>query len=373
MDRYRSMAEVGSKKARMKVVFVMHSHHSGGAERHLVELMHGMTQQGVECVFAGPLDGWLGERLTQRGFRCFPIPFNGFFDLLSLLRLVRVLRREKPDCVHGHLTRGAFYAGWAGKIAGVPCVATAHSTNAGKHFGRAQRLIAVSHAVCRFLAESGYRESVLRTVHNGVPDYARENAGWRDQVRAEWGMTDETVLTMVARFEHVKGHDIALRALASLRHRQWTLLLAGSLDTSWAEKVKAMVDELGLADRVRFLGHTDDVGKVYACADVVIAPSRREALSLTLLEAAAFSLPVVAADVGGIGEAVLNNESGLLVRSEDPAALARAIELMLDDVAMRRRFGERGRKHYEQNFSSQSMVEKTIAVYRELKGGLQHE
>lgn len=353
----------------MKVIFVLHSHRAGGAERHLLQLMQGLSALGVECIYAGPLDGWLGEQLIAAGFRCEHVPYHGRYDLLSLLRLVRLIRREKADLVHGHLTRGAFYAGWAGRLAAVPNVATAHSTNAGKHFGRAGRIIAVSDAVGRFLAGCGYPRAILRTVHHGVPDYAAQPRLPRDVLRARLQLDDAPVLAMVARFLPAKGHDIALRALARLSERRWTLVLAGALDTRGAEEMQQLAAQLGIAARVRFVGHSDDVASIYGCADILLAPSRREALSLTLLEAAAFALPIVATDVGGIGEAVANGETGLLVPSENPAELAVAIGSLLDDAALRLRMGQAGRRRYEQLFSLETMAQATLAVYRELADG----
>lgn len=352
----------------MKVIFVLHSHKAGGAERHLLQLMQGLASKGVECIYAGPLQGWLGEQLQMNGFRCEQISFTGFFDLGSLIKLVRLIRREKADLVHGHLTRGAYYAGWAARFAGVPNVATAHSTNAGKWFGRATRIIAVSDAVARFLVSCGYAPQKIRTVHHGVPDYAALPRTPRDAMRSELGLDEAPALVMVARFMRAKGQDIALRALATLADRRWTLVLAGSLDTSFAKEVLALADELGITQRIRFIGHRDDVNNIYGCTDMLLAPSRREALSLTLLEAAAFGLPIVASDVGGIGEAVADGETGLLVPPENPSALAQAIATLLDNADLRVRMGRSGRQRYEALFALDSMTRGTLAVYAEAAG-----
>ena len=352
----------------MKVIFVLHSHKAGGAERHLLQLMQGLAANGVECLYAGPLEGWLGEQLQAAGFRCEQISFTGFYDVRSLWRLVKLIKREQADLVHGHLTRGAYYAGWAARFAGIPNVATAHSTNAGKWFGRATRIIAVSDAVARFLVTCGYAQEKIRTVHHGVPDYAALPRTPRDVMRAQLGLDDAPALVMVARFMPAKGHDVALRALALIADKRWTLVLAGALDTAVAREMQALAAELGIADRIRFIGHRDDVNDIYGCVDLLLAPSRREALSLTLLEAAAFALPIVATDVGGIGEAVADGETGLLVPTEDPPALAQAIATLLDNADLRERMGRAGRQRYEKLFALQSMTRGTIAVYEEAVG-----
>ncbi|RJX31962.1 MAG: glycosyltransferase family 1 protein [Oxalobacter sp.] len=351
--------------AQMKVIFVLHSHKAGGAERHLLQLMQGTSRNGVECIYAGPSDGWLGEQAARLGFRCAHIPYHGFFDILSLVRLSLLVRREKADLVHGHLTRGAFYAGWAGQLTKTPVVATAHSTNAGKHFGKAKRIIAVSDAVKTFLLSRGYAPDIVRTVHHGVPDYAQNAMPLPEEYLGTLHLNDGPTLVMVARFVKDKGHDIALQALAKLRDRPWNLLLAGAADNMWANEMKRLASQLGIQNRVHFIGHRDDVPNVYASADMLLAPSRREALSLTLLEAAAFCLPIVATDVGGIGEAVENGKTGLLTSSENYEELAESIARLLDSPALRKKMGDAGRHRYEKFFSLDRMAKSTIAIYQE--------
>lgn len=350
----------------MKIIYVLHSHKVGGAERHLLQLMQSMSLKGAECIYAGPMDGWLGEQVLGLGFRHEHIPYHGFFDLASLVRLIRMIRREKADLVHGHLTRGAFYAGWAGRLTSLPVVATAHSTNAGKHFGRCDRIIAVADAVNRYLSSCGYPRNILRTVHNGVPDYSARLSLESVDLISNLNLDDVPVLAMVARFVSAKGHDLALRALASLRDRPWVLLLAGATDTDWADDMKQLAAQLGIENRVHFLGHFDDVTSIYACTDILLAPSRREALSLTLLEAASFRIPIVATNVGGNGEAVINGKTGLLVHPENPADLAKAICRLLDNADMRLEMGKAGRQRYEELFSVETMEESIMDVYQEL-------
>lgn len=353
----------------MKIIFVLHSHKAGGAERHLFELMHGLALSGMECIYAGPRDGWLADQLSSAGFRCEHIPFHGIYDFVSLLRLVRLVKREKADLIHGHLTRGALYAGWAGCLTKVPNVATAHSTNAGKHFGRARRVIAVSNAVANFLATCGYTKDRICTVHNGVPDYASIVDATKLNLAESLKDVSIPTITMVARLEQVKGHDIAFRALAKLKNLQWRLVLAGALDTPWADQMQTLASELEIAERINFVGHVDQVASIYLVTDILIAPSRREAFSLTLLEAASFALPIIASRVGGNSEAVIDQETGILVESEDVNELAAAIKALLNNMEVRTKMGRKGRKQYEDSFSSHTMINKTIEVYGQLVTG----
>jgi glycosyltransferase involved in cell wall biosynthesis len=329
--------------------------------------MEGLRARGHEPMFAGPMDGWLGDRVKAARLRWHHIPLHGFIDLPSVWRLARLARRENADLIHGHLTRGAWYAGWAARAAGVPSVATAHSDNAGKHFGRATRIVAVSRAVADFLARQGYDAARIRMVHHGITDIAAHlPASARETTRLSLGLSaGEPCLLMAARIVPAKGHDTALQALARLTHRRWTLLIAGDHQADLGPQMQALATRLGIADRVRFLGQREDVPALLAAADLLLAPSRREALSLTLLEASACALPIVASRAGGIGEVVEDGASGLLVAPDDPAALAGAIESLLADAALAARLGARARQRFEAGFTEATMFDRTIDVYRE--------
>lgn len=354
----------------MKILTVLRSLKSGGAERHALQLMRGLRERGHEAFYAGPMAGWLGQQLRAEGFDGIDLPLVGIYDLLSTVRLALYARRIGADLIHGHLTRGAWYAGLAAKLARLPNVATAHSDNAGKHFGRADRIIAVSQAVANFLERTGYEPARIRMVHHGIADLAAAlPANVRAATRRELGVADdEPCLLMAARIVSAKGHDTALAALARLRERRWTLLLAGDHHGDLGPQVQAQARELGLDGRVRFLGLREDVPALLAASDLLLAPSRREALSLTLLEASACSLPIVASQVGGIGEVVEEGGSGHLVPPDDPVALAAAIDDLLGDPARRAAFGARARQIFEGGFTEDAMFERTIAVYREACG-----
>ena len=349
----------------MKVLMVLHSHGSGGAERHALQLMEGLRERGHEPIFAGPMDGWLGDQVKAAGLRWHHIPLHGLADFPSAWRLSRLARREHADLIHGHLTRGAWYAGLGGRLAGVTNVATAHSTNAGKHFGRADRIIAVANAVADFLASRGYDTKRIRVVHNGIPDIASLPHADRDVTRTTLGLADEPVILMAARFIHDKGHDTLLQALSTLQQQAWTLLLAGDDSGELGRQLHAQARELGIEARIRFLGQREDIPSLLAASDLLVAPSRREALSLALLEASAFGLPTVATQVGGTGEVIHEGQNGFLVPPDDPAALARALGPLLADRELRQACGARARARFEAGFSADQMLEKTLQVYEQ--------
>mgnify|MGYP001029213308 FL=1 len=351
------MAEDADGRRRQRVVLVAHSHVVGGIERHVVELAGGLRERGHQVMFAGPLDGWLGESMVAAGHRCLHLPMHGMYDPWSAWRLARFCASERASIVHGHAQRGARYAAWAARRAGVACVATAHSTNAGKWFDASANVIAVSAAVRASLLARGLPPAKVHVVHSGVRDLgARAPAVGRPG--------GAIALVMLSRLERVKGHDLALQALREVGDRlPCRLLVFGPGDSDWARRLRELADSLGVADRVEFRGATDDPGSALALADIVLAPSRREALSLTLIEAASVQRAAIAADVGGIPEVVADGETGLLFPAGDAHALAQAILRLGGDEALRARLARAARERFEHAFTLDAMLEGTLRVY----------
>ena len=352
----------------MRVVIVLHSHGCGGAERHALLLMKQLRQAGHAPLFAGPLDSWLGEQVRHEGIAAEHLPMHGFYDLASMWRLARICRRWRADIVHGHLTRGAFYAGIGGRLSRTPVVATAHSTNAGKHFGRADRIIAVSGAVARFMGQCGYDADRIRLVYHGVEDHYAEYASRRKALRAQLGLGDDEIgLCLVARMVRDKGHDILIEALAGMDGGRLQTFFLGEHDTDWGKEMQRLVADQGLDGRVHFLGHRENVYPILAAMDLCVAPSRREALSLTLLEAGLMECALLGADTGGIPEVIREGVNGWRFPPEDPAALRALLEKVEGGALDWRRAGRAARDDASRRFSLDAMLAGTVAVYRELE------
>ena len=351
----------------MKPLFVLHSHGRGGAETHLFALAQTLSRRGHRPAYAGPADSWLMKRFRAAGFPGDALPMHGFYDPVSMFRLAWIARRRGADLIHGHLTRGARYAGIGGRLTGLPVVATAHSTNAGKHFGRADRLIAVSGAVQRFLVQEGYDAERISVVYNGAADPLTLPV--QSTLRPTLNLPDRAVLFgILARVLRDKGQDVAISALAHCEPRVH-LALIGDPETPWGSAMREQVRIAGVAGRVHFLGFSDTAPQLIRELDGLIVPSRREALSLALIEAAAAGLPVIASRIGGIPEVVVDGETGLLVPSEDAAALAAAMGRLAADPALRERFGLNGRARFLRQFSLETMADRVEAVYRQALAG----
>jgi glycogen(starch) synthase len=180
-------------------------------------------------------------------------------------------------------------------------------------------------------------------------------------------------LLFVGRLEPRKGVDVLLEAAAGLvaQHPDLLVTIAGddSVPTVDGSTMRAQFERTapaGLLSRVRFLGPVDDASLLllYAACDVLVVPSRYESFGLMLLEAMMFAKPVVAADVGGMREIVVDDETGTLVAPGDPGALGAALEPLLASADRRRRMGEAGRRRYESEYTRDQMVDGVVRFYR---------
>lgn len=338
----------------LRIVQVLHSHGYGGAEQHTLTLMHGLHERGHSVLYAGPADSWLADRCKSIGLPARHLRMTGLYDVPSYLRLRRLCMDWNADIVHAHGVRGSQYCGLAHGPA-VP-VCTAHATTARKHMGRCRRIIAVSNAVRSTLLQAGYDERRIVLVHHGIPDEPGER---RADLRRELGIGDEEFAVFNAgRFIRDKGQDVLLQAVR--QSPGWVLYLAGDTGTPFGRQVQ---QEAADEPRIRFLGYRSDVRRLLPAFDAYLSGSRREALGLSLLEAAAAGLPIIATSVGGIPEIVRDGVNGMLAPSEDSGALAQAIRILAGDSAQAASMGRASRQEYLARFTLADMISRTESVY----------
>lgn len=180
----------------------------------------------------------------------------------------------------------------------------------------------------------------LHVVYNAVDDSYFETAAPRDQARAKLGLpADATVIGIPGTLRAVKGHDFALRALASwLRHgHARALAVSGSTDSQYAQVLQTDAARLGILQQVAFVGRQADMRDFYDACDVALVPSRSESFGRVAAEAMARGVPVVSSRAGGLPEVVQDQENGLSVDYGDEPALLRAVETLLADADLRER------------------------------------
>lgn len=347
---------------------------TGGAETHLRDLVLGLRSHGCECtVLVGPPDKPVWVQLRQNGIPVRVIkslrkPLHPVRDGIALAEIARELVSLKPELLAVHTAKSGFLGRFAAAMLRIPCVFTPHGCSIiDRSNGQTNRLflaleylaghlgnttITVCKHEARLAAESGIVNARnLRMVHNGIPDSAA--------IAKPDG--EPVVITMVARFDPPKDHVTLLRAVSELKERRWTLRLAGS--GALLGSAKELAVRLGIQERVDFIGETSNIPALLAKSQIFVLTSKLEAFPISILEAMRTGLPVVASDVGGVSEAVINGETGFLIPSGDHATLAERLALLLQSPGLRAALGQNARRQYLRYFTADAMVAKTMEIY----------
>lgn len=358
----------------------------GGATVHVRDLAQAMRDRGHGVTVLVGGRGPVTDELEAAGIPYRPLAFlrrkiHPLRDLRAVAEMTAALRDLRPDLVSTHTAK----AGWIGRAAcarlGLPAIYTPHgwsienrvSPRLGPLFTRAERCAArwasAIVCVCEHEKRLALRKSVapeekLHVVHNGVRDVP-------PLLRAEPGSgTGPPRLVSTARFDSPKDHATLLRALAALADLPWELDLIG--DGPLQPSMRGLAASLGIAARVRFLGHQREPERVLARAHLFVLSSRSEAFPRSVLEAMRAGLPVIASRVGGVPEAVTNGREGLLVPPADPDAFSTALGPLLSNAGRRAEMGEAARRAFESRFRLERMLEKTAAVYASVISRVAH-
>lgn len=354
MPRYRTL----------RVAHVAPGFGIGGLERMLVDFARRVDARRFEQSFfaIGP-DGPIGAELAALGRPVTALGKEGGFRPGLMVRLARLLRERGVDVVHTHNAAGLFYGAPAARLAGVKRVIhTRHGVEPIS--GRAmQALRAASLLVDRIVCVSADNADLAR--REGFPP--RKIATLLNGVDLERfpcrGPAPGRRALLVARLSPEKDISTLLRAAALLRDRGRPIELDIVGGGPCRDALAAERDDLGLAGSVALHGPREDVRDTLAEASLFVLPSTTEGVSLTLLEAMASGLPVVATAVGGNVEVVVDGETGLLVPPSRPEALADAIDKVLSDPGRGRLMGQAGRRRVEERFDLGSTIDAYEALY----------
>jgi glycosyltransferase involved in cell wall biosynthesis len=360
----------------VKIVHLVIGGDVAGGQLVALRLAHAAAAAGHDVAFVSPTAGPFTERTEAEGFTTHVVALGGALDAAAARRLRSVLRDERTDVLHTHTHFSLNAVGRiGGRTAGARVIAHMHIENVFRSSPSARRaqiavdnatarlctwIVAVSDATRDALVAQGYPEASTITVHNGIEP--------RDAAMP--AMLEPTppgpVLLEVGRLCDVKGQRELVAALPRLARTDVTLLLAGDdIETGGAfrDELVREANELGVADRVRFLGRRDDVPSLLAASDALVLPSWAEGLPLVVLEAMAAGRPVVASAVGGTPEAVVEGETGLLVPPQDVPALVRALDALLADSDRAAALGEAGRARVRERFDADAAAQRILGLY----------
>jgi glycosyltransferase involved in cell wall biosynthesis len=340
----------------------------GGASIHVRDLARAMRDAGHDArVFIGGT-GPVTDQLSSADIPYVPLEalaraVHPWRDALAYLEIKRALEEWQPDLVSTHTAK----AGWVGRAAArtlrLPVVHTPHGLPVGDRLSPAQgrvyavaerlaapwarAIVCVSQAERRLALEKRIaRADKLHVIYNGVRDNGLRANPASEPVR----------IVSVARLEAPKDHATLLDALHYIDDLNWELLLVGDGPLEATLRARA-------PGRVRFLGAVEDTGPILAGSQLFVLSTRSEGFPRSILEAMRAALPVIASDVGGVGEAVEHGVTGLLVPPGSPAALGEELRKLLKIASFRERMGTLGHLRYQERFRFERMLMRTAQLY----------
>ena len=343
-----------------------------GSEAHLLSLLPRLRERGWDVrmlmLHENEPGAWeFARALTARGVPIDAIPVRTDVDPIAFLRLAAYLTRMRPQILHTHLVHADAYGLLAGTVARVPLrFSTKHGFNEFReapYFGVADRAfaslahvhIAISRGLAHYLEDvEGFDGESFEIVHYGIePD--GDPRPYSDPVPR---------LLCVGRLIPIKGHIVLLRAFAEARRELPELRLDIAGRGPLEPALKALARELGIADAITFLGHVSPVQSAIERSAVVVVPSMGEGFGMVALEAMERARPVIAAEIGGLGELVRDGETGLLVPAGDAEPLREAIVRLAGDLPLARQMGDAGRRRALSRFLQTTCTERTELLYR---------
>lgn len=358
----------------MNILFVItRADAIGGAQVHVKDLAVALQEDQHKVLILTGQQGPYNEDLRQAGIESIPYEYlqrkiNPVADGRSFRYILNIIDLFKPDLLAVHSTKAGILGRLASKITKVPCVFTAHgwSFTSGipepnrtifrwvekSTISLADKVICVSENDRQIGLKAGMNADQLLTVHNGMKDFAAP-------LRANPAKSAPVKIAMVARFDQQKDHSTLIAAFEDLDAE---LILVGNGPN--LPKVRQQVEELGINNKVKFLGFRKDIAEILAEVQIFTLISNWEGLPCTIIEAMRAGLPVVASDVGGVKEIVIDDKTGYVIRRGDVQTLRQKLSYLIDNNEVRTSMGTLARQKYESELTFKHMYEKTLAVYQ---------
>jgi len=374
-----SIAEL--KPRRIKVLHLVTSLEVGGAQHGMLLGLPRFDSDQYEHIVCSIMDRMqMASQFREAGIEVRSLGLSRKTDIGVVLRLRALLKEMRPDVLHTYLLHGNILGRLIGRLVGVPVIIGSERTiGQARKWGRlATRLTNPLTDAVEVNSEIGGRaierdlgvpSEKIELVRSGLDLSVFSSANRRDELRSEFGVTaDQHLIVYMGRLRTVKGVEFGIRAFATALEQlpNIRMVLAGEGDQR--NFLGSLVSELGISEQVEFLGVRNDVPELLGAADSVLMPSLTEGFPRTAIEAMAAGKPVIATNVGGTPEAVIDGETGILVPARDSDALASAIVRLVGDSDLQARLGAAGRERAAQNYSVDKYVSRLDEMYRRYSG-----
>ncbi|MBN1405773.1 MAG: glycosyltransferase family 4 protein [Candidatus Omnitrophica bacterium] len=350
----------------------------GGIGVYVATLACALKKRGHKVIVASS-GGELEDILKSKGIEHVHISINtsseiGPHVMIAAMKLLKIIRKENIQLIHAQTRVAQVIAQYLEKFSKVTFVTTCHGFFKRRFirillpcWGR--RVIAISDAVREHLVNTmKVSKENIELVYNGIDASVAQRHYSKEEITAfkkEFNLKADKVIGITARMSSVKGHIYLLMAMPKIKQAfpDIQLFMVGSGDKKYEDKLKTMCARLKIEESVIFHPSIRDIHKALVVMDIFVLPSVQEGLGLSILEALAGGLAVVASNVGGIYSVIKHEENGILVPPKDHAALADAVIRLLKDEALAKAMGKRGIEIVNEKFTIDKMVKDTEAFY----------
>ena len=371
-----------SDKKKINVLHVIGGGEIGGAEKHVLTLLKNMDRSLFNpmllCLCSGPFR-ILAE---DNGVQSWEIPMRHKLDYAKIKDVCDFISSHDVHIVHTHGVRANMIARKAASLCHVKIITTFHSMlrydyrrfyqywlariliAPGRNL--TNRYIAVSAAVARDMVSLGIPAEEIETIYNALEMENFPSGLDRDDLVSELSLPqDILVVGTVARLHKVKGHIYLVRAAAQLVKEIDNIYFVFVGEGDERDSIQQEIAKLGLEEKIRLIGYKHDAARYCSGFDIFCLPSLMEGMGLSILEAMHYGIPVVATNVGGIGEIITDGKNGLLVLPRDPEALVSGIRSLISDRVLCASLGNAGKKRTEE-FKLNTMLARTQQVYLDI-------
>ncbi|MDA1000284.1 MAG: glycosyltransferase family 4 protein [bacterium] len=370
------------------ILYCHHYEQISGGETSLLELFRTLDREQFRPLLAGPAEGPFPEAARALGVEVIPHAYRPLRRIGALLgsggRLAKIAQDNNASLLHANAPVTNIPAAIAGRIARRPVIWHARvlagpgEIDLDRHLSFLPNLIISNSDAIRerFRFRGKLRQNAI-TIINGV-DTGRFHPGISGEAaRQKLSLPAEaTVFGVVGRISPIKGQATFIEAAIALLEKypkaQFLLIGAGlfSGESAHERALRNKVHERNLHDRIHFCGYQSDVRPFMAALDVCVVPSDQEGCGRAIFEAMAMEKPVIGTGTGGTPEIITDEETGILIPARDPAALATAMERLLEDDALRKKMGGAGRRKVEAQFTLEAHALKTETAYLKLLEGV---
>lgn len=365
----------------IKIAHILHSMRVAGAEKVVYDIATGLNGSFKFCVFCLDSVGQLGEELRQKGVRVKAFDRKPGVDFSLIKKLAREIRENKIDIVHAHQYTPYFYGATAAILAGkTRIIFTEH----GRHYPDKRRwkrvifnkflnlftdsITGVSDFSRNSLVDyEAFPKDKIKVIYNGIHTELFDIEIDKEAKRKELGLNSkDKVIGIIARLEPVKDHKMLLNAFAEVIRKipEAKLLIIG--DGQLRKDLEDLADKLNISGAVKFLGVRRDISELLKILDIFVLSSLSEAASVTIIEAMVAELPIVATNVGGNPEIIVNGKTGLLVPRGDAHVIAEALIEILRNPDKAKTMGSAGKQMANELFTLDKMLKSYSELYYSL-------